>query len=292
MDNYPLAEIRHFINELYSDEEIEILCFDHFPEVYSNFTSGLTKVQKILRLLSFCQSRERVAELLTILKESRSQAFTRQFPELLQSDQQDPTINEISAELQIEDMGFLDALEAFEDHFGALTECMNRVRNAIEEAGTSADHGTDDINALAASGNSTNARHTKRVINRTAEQLEVFARRIEGETPIFARAYKNGIDALARAATLLDDFPENRDEQIRQVLPMLQGLEDSIDSADAPLVRLRNSISGLPRITSALNRAKRHAAAALDALLTEFAQAKALTRDTRGVFSGLISSGV
>ena len=41
------ADIRKFLAELFSDEELEILCSDFFPTVYDQFTNGMTKGQKV-----------------------------------------------------------------------------------------------------------------------------------------------------------------------------------------------------------------------------------------------------
>jgi hypothetical protein len=78
---YPLTDIRQFINETYNDEELEVLCFDEFSEVYRNFTTGQTKTQKILRLLDYCDSRDRIPNLLSHLKEGRPEQYKVRFPQ-------------------------------------------------------------------------------------------------------------------------------------------------------------------------------------------------------------------
>ena len=50
-----LADIRRFLMEFFSDEELDTLCFDAFPAVRINFTIGMTQEQRIKLLLDHCQ---------------------------------------------------------------------------------------------------------------------------------------------------------------------------------------------------------------------------------------------
>jgi hypothetical protein len=69
------ADIRRFIMDIFSDEELTTFCFDNFPEVQDNFTSGMTKGDKTLRLLDYCQRRERLPDLLKCLRAARPGQF-------------------------------------------------------------------------------------------------------------------------------------------------------------------------------------------------------------------------
>lgn len=283
MEGISLAEIRQLLDESFSDEEIDILCFDNFMEVYSNFTTGMTKVQKLLRLLSYCQNRERLSELIVLLNRARPGLVERRFPTLSLGESIEPELESNSTE----DLGYLDAIESIEDQFNSVTTSMERMTEATQDLSTQMGSGTTQVNALQTSGNTVNPREAKRVVNRTADDLEVFAKRMEAEIPIYTNAFQRAIITLNKAMTLLDDFSGDRDEQIVQVRTMLQQLEVSIDSSDSPLQSFRNSIARLPRVTTAFNRAKRHAVGALDSLLVELARSKAAVRDAQSVLNGL-----
>ena len=69
------ADIRRFIMDIFSDEELTTFCFDYFPEVQNNFTSGMTKGDKTLKLLDYCQRRERLPDLLKCLRAARPEQF-------------------------------------------------------------------------------------------------------------------------------------------------------------------------------------------------------------------------
>jgi DNA uptake protein ComE-like DNA-binding protein len=74
-----LADIRRFLIETYNDDELTDLCFDHFPEVFQNFAGDTTLSRKALQLVDYCRRRERVPELLAILRRERPDTFRKFF---------------------------------------------------------------------------------------------------------------------------------------------------------------------------------------------------------------------
>jgi len=74
-----LADIRRFLADHYSADELDGLCFDHFPEVYRDFTREMTATRKGLMLLDYCQNRDRLPVLLALLERERPEPFRRVF---------------------------------------------------------------------------------------------------------------------------------------------------------------------------------------------------------------------
>lgn len=74
-----LATIRQFLVDYYNDDEITRLCFDHFHEVYRNFAGDTTVGRKALQLVDYCHRRDRLPELLEIVRQERSEPFRRIF---------------------------------------------------------------------------------------------------------------------------------------------------------------------------------------------------------------------
>ena len=58
----PTLRLEKLLNAL-SDEEIDNLCFHHFPDVYGQFSRGLSKGEKILRLIEYCRNRNLLPQL-------------------------------------------------------------------------------------------------------------------------------------------------------------------------------------------------------------------------------------
>ena len=73
------ADLRQFILNFFSDEELETLCFDYFREVRQNFTDGMTKNRKVILLISYCDTRGRLNDLYAALERERSTVWREKF---------------------------------------------------------------------------------------------------------------------------------------------------------------------------------------------------------------------
>lgn len=69
------ANLRRFLTDAYSDEEITTLCFDHFRPVYENFGSGMSKGQKIQNLLEHSERHNQWQALVDALQRERERQF-------------------------------------------------------------------------------------------------------------------------------------------------------------------------------------------------------------------------
>jgi hypothetical protein len=81
-----VAKIRQFMADTFGDEDIEIFCFDNFPEVLDNFGSGITKQKKIISLIQYCRYRDNLSHLVDLLRRTRPAQFDHAFPSEQQSD--------------------------------------------------------------------------------------------------------------------------------------------------------------------------------------------------------------
>lgn len=78
MDN-SLAAIRRFLVDYFNDEDLTQLCFDRFHEVYRDFVAGMTTGRKALLLVDYCHRRDRLSELLSVLRHERPDSYRRVF---------------------------------------------------------------------------------------------------------------------------------------------------------------------------------------------------------------------
>ena len=65
MADYDTADIRKFITDCFSDEELTTFCFDYFRDAYEEFAAGMSKTEKVQRLIEGCVRREALPNLLT-----------------------------------------------------------------------------------------------------------------------------------------------------------------------------------------------------------------------------------
>jgi hypothetical protein len=70
---------RLFLQDAFSDEEVETFCFDFFREVQKDFSSGMKKGEKINLLLEYCQQHEGVEALFRALQAKRPEQYQKRF---------------------------------------------------------------------------------------------------------------------------------------------------------------------------------------------------------------------
>lgn len=73
------ADLRKFIVEFFSDDELETLCFDHFREVRKDFTVGISKTRKAISLIHYCETRRLLDDLFAALEHERPKAWKEKF---------------------------------------------------------------------------------------------------------------------------------------------------------------------------------------------------------------------
>ena len=71
------SAIRQLLGDGFNDEELTTLCFDRFPAVYEAFGNGMSKGDKILRLLDYCVRHEQVETLLTVVQKANPTQYQR-----------------------------------------------------------------------------------------------------------------------------------------------------------------------------------------------------------------------
>ena len=74
-----IPDLHPYLTAAYSGDELATLCADYFRDVYENFAAGMTKAQKILLLLDYCQRRELLLNLVAALERDRPEQYQRHF---------------------------------------------------------------------------------------------------------------------------------------------------------------------------------------------------------------------
>jgi hypothetical protein len=81
MPSHDLQQLRRFIQNAFSDEELGNFCFDYFPQVYNEFTTGMPKSQKVRMLVAQAENGSRLPDLHAALKRETPRAYDSAFPE-------------------------------------------------------------------------------------------------------------------------------------------------------------------------------------------------------------------
>jgi hypothetical protein len=69
------VQIRNFLLTYFGDEGLTILCFDYFPDVYRDFSQGMSKSHKVQLLLDYCRDHNRWDDLAAALQRERPEAY-------------------------------------------------------------------------------------------------------------------------------------------------------------------------------------------------------------------------
>jgi formylglycine-generating enzyme required for sulfatase activity len=80
---YGTATIQHFLSTKFGNEQLTSICYDYFPEVYLTFDAGITRDEKVQRLLTYCQRRDRISSLLAMMERERPVAYKSQYSSVL-----------------------------------------------------------------------------------------------------------------------------------------------------------------------------------------------------------------
>lgn len=187
------------------------------------------------------------------------------------------------------DEGFLDLLEKGTLHFEELAAVGERLTDSMNVLTENIGQATEDLNHYKTSGNPNDTKHTKRIINKAAQDLELFAERMEAEIPIFNKSYSIAMDAYGKAATLLSDFSADISSDIENALTTVKQIKDTMVSTKGSLISFRDTVENQPRITTRFNHAKRHAVDVLDNFDEEFAAAIMMAGEIENLMSNLIN---
>lgn len=66
-DKINRPQLFELINQAFNDDGLQVLCFQHFPEVKNNFTLGQSKSQRVLALIDHCERNLILPNLLKVI---------------------------------------------------------------------------------------------------------------------------------------------------------------------------------------------------------------------------------
>jgi hypothetical protein len=84
---YNSAEIRKLLREGLSDQDLNDLCMDNFRIVYDQFSSGMTKQQKIHSLIEHCSRHNKFSQLLDLVKGLNPEKYAEYEHSLISTEQ-------------------------------------------------------------------------------------------------------------------------------------------------------------------------------------------------------------
>ena len=194
-----------------------------------------------------------------------------------------------SAATEIDELGLLDYLDFVEEYFNELNDITRRIANETTSIGEKMRERTEEMDAARASTQGIiNRREAKSLFHKAAADMMHYVARMKAEIPLFRDTLQRGADAAAQAALIsatLDSADKSPARAARQTLvDFLDALNASYNGTES----FRNTVKGLPRMTSVLNQAKRETATVLQDQLDGMAEGRRIVTETIRTLDGII----
>ena len=89
---YDLKTVRRLLTAAFGDEELNQFCLENseFRPVYEQFSAGMSKTQKIQRLIEYCERKVLMKRLLALVKEEHADQYAEFENELAEAGQKAP----------------------------------------------------------------------------------------------------------------------------------------------------------------------------------------------------------
>ena len=185
-----------------------------------------------------------------------------------------------------DDEGYLDLVLRASEGFNLGTEILGRINDLTTQLTKDMNQRTDEMNQLPQPPNPNQA---KTITNQVAEHLEKYSTAVELEIPTLAKTYHSAIDAYTQAAQILMEFDtDDKVDQINQAIETANNLNDSLMEAFPSISSFRDSLQAMPRMTTRLNKAKRHAHEVIGDLLKELEVFINLTTEAEKMMRSLL----
>jgi hypothetical protein len=176
-----------------------------------------------------------------------------------------------------EEPGLLDFLERYESVMPELVLVLEEIVEATLKMASQIGKRAVEMEKPKLAGSS---RHEiRKTVKNASENMETFAKVLEHKIPLFSDLSARAFDALSNALALQADFTDHRTESALLLRQSLTETLVALNGNRAPIAALRQTVSGLPRLTGDINRAKRAVIRQLDAYLNEVSKTNNLIKN-------------
>lgn len=113
--------------------------------------------------------------------------------------------------------------------------------------------------------------------------MTTYSARLRTRIPLFDKQLTDGADAAGHATLIAIDIAAeaaDNKQQVMATIKTMRTLYDGLGSALDAMSGFRDSVLGLPRMTSKLNSAKRETATVLQQIIDSMASARGMIEET------------
>lgn len=192
----------------------------------------------------------------------------------------------------VDDIGFLDLMEQFEDETATVVEVMERIAAATVEIGEKMTTRAEETSEFSSGADAKNRKAAKRLIANAASDMDQYVHRMEAELPLFSEHLNAGMTALTKAAAISIEFSVDDEarEQAKENIEGVREFRDTMETVEGQITGFKESVAGIPRMTTVLNRAKRSMIDVIGRLEEEFRGAQVLAREAETSFESILEA--
>ena len=172
------------------------------------------------------------------------------------------TEGKVDSSLAEDDEGLMELEDTFFEEMRNVREVLERMSIATAEIG-------DRMNQRASSMQQLNEQGivprpaAKQILKKSSGDMDNFGRAMRSELPLYKQHLDKGFDAFAKAVPIYLELDQDRANMAGTVMKMSESMSSMLESVE----QFRNTVVGLPRLTTALNKSKRSTAEALQQVI-------------------------
>ena len=178
--------------------------------------------------------------------------------------------------LEEDELGYFDYIEIYKSRMKDMSSTLAVISDATTRVGELMKKRTEETNAMLEAGR--DEKQSRKIIKMASSDITNFSQTLAQQLPLYSDARKAAFGALSNTLALYEDFDTDKDD-LQELSDMLSNMLSSTGESKTGLNQFRESITGLPRLTVELNRAKRKAAKELDNMFVEIETTEATVRN-------------
>ncbi len=170
------------------------------------------------------------------------------------------------------DYGLLDYIEIYEDRTFNMTSSLTSIAEATEKIGQQFNRRNDEMNILNDGTEKVDQKKVRKILKMLSDDMESFSETLEPQTKIMSKSREESLDALSKALSMYVDFNDNENYPLVNIKGGLNLMKEYGNKRIKNLQTIKKLISGLPKLTSQLNKSKIKTVKSLDYLIEEINQ--------------------
>lgn len=163
----------------------------------------------------------------------------------------------IPSEGKDDDEGFFDLLERAEESSSQVIVVIQNMLEALEELTQKINAHTERMEKAQSGKAQLSTKDNKKFINDAASEMENYTEVMKTLVPQYSKNYQEWLNAMVECVNIYADLDEIDIEELKDLHGTVTEMRKGLKSGRQNFSDLTDSVEGLPKLTTRLNRAKR-----------------------------------